>query len=517
MKTVKIFSIAFFSAVIMSGFAAPVQELNRLLKENYKEASLSPVKRAGDDIFLRRVMIDVTGKVPTIAEVRAFTADKAKDKRRKLIAKLLDSPGYADMMAMRFADMFRIKSEFPINLWPNAVQSYHRYFRDAAVQNRPWNKIARELLTASGSNFRVPAANFFRASSVRTAEGLAKVTALSFMGINTDKLSADERKEFAAFFSRISFKSTDEWKEEIVFLNPDPVLLTAVTPDGKSFEINSPATDPRTVFADWLLEKDNPFFARAFANRAWHWIFGKGLIDPADDMPLPQGFFGKLFSSENGNEKVLNFLAGEFIKSNYDIKKLFCLILNSCAYSADWKTLPAEQTEAEKCFAVYPFRRLEAEVLVDIYSQILGAHESYSSVIPEPFTFLPKGSPAVTIADGSISSRTLDNFGKPSRDSGVLSERNNNISASQRLFLMNSNWIYQRTGNLPWTIFKRRRMNDNQRIEELYLTILSRKPTAAEIKKIYKYRKKLDRKHSWRVWTDLAWALINTREFLHHH
>ncbi|MBE6393235.1 MAG: DUF1553 domain-containing protein [Lentisphaerae bacterium] len=517
MKLLKIFSAAVLLCTCFAGYASQVDELDRLLKENYKAASLAPVKRAGDDIFLRRVMINVTGKVPTIAEVRAFTADKAKDKRSKLIAKLLDSPGYADMMAMRFADMFRIKSEFPINLWPNAVQSYHRYFRDAAVQNRPWNKVARELLTASGSNFRVPAANFFRASSVRTAEGLAKVTALSFLGINTDKLSADERKDFAAFFSRISFKSTDEWKEEIVFLNPDPVLLTAVTPDGKSFEINSPAVDPRVVFADWLLEKDNPFFARAFVNRAWHWIFGKGLIDPADDMPLPKGFFGKLFSSESGNEKVLNFLASEFTRSNYDIKKLFCLILNSCAYSADWKTLPSEQTEAEKCFAVYPFRRLEAEVLVDIYSQILGAHESYSSVIPEPFTFLPKGSPAVTIADGSISSRTLDNFGKPSRDSGVLAERNNNISASQRLFLMNSNWIYQRTGSLPWKIFKKRRMNDYLRTEELYLTILSRKPTAAEIKKIDKYRKKLDRKSRWRVWSDLAWALINTREFLHHH
>ena len=161
MKLLKIFSAAVLLCTCFAGYASQVDELDRLLKENYKAASLAPVKRAGDDIFLRRVMIDVTGKVPTIAEVRAFTADKAKDKRRKLIAKLLDSPGYADMMAMRFADMFRIKSEFPINLWPNAVQSYHRYFRDAAVQNRPWDKVARELLTASGSNFRVPAANFF--------------------------------------------------------------------------------------------------------------------------------------------------------------------------------------------------------------------------------------------------------------------------------------------------------------------------------------------------------------------
>jgi hypothetical protein len=176
----------------------------------------------------------------------------------------------------------------------------------------------------------------------------------------------------------------------------------------------------------------------------------------------------------------------------------------------------AEQTEAEKRFAVYPFRRLEAEVLVDIYSQILGAHESYSSVIPEPFTFLPKGAPAVTIADGSISSRTLDNFGKPSRDSGVLAERNNNITPSQRLFLMNSNWIYHRTGALPGRIFGKRRISDKQRVEELYLTILSRKPTAEEIKKISVYRKKF-RKQRWRIWHDLAWALINTKEFLHHH
>ena len=518
MKTVKIFSIAIFTAVLLTGFASPVQELDKLLKENYKDADLAPVKRAEDDIFLRRAMISVTGKVPTAAEVRQFLADRSKDKRSKLIGRLLDSPGFADMMAMRFADMFRIKSEFPINLWPNAVQSYHRYFRDAVVQNRSWDKVVRELLTASGSNFRVPAANFFRASSVRTPEGLAKVTALSFMGIKTDKLSADDRKAFAAFFSRISFKSTDEWKEEIVFLDPEPAIVKAVTLDGKSFEINSPATDPRTVFADWLLEKDNPFFARAFANRAWHWVFGRGLIDPADDMPLPRGFWSKLFSlNENeGNEKVLDYLAGEFAKSNYDIKKLFCLILNSCAYNADWKTLPAEQTEAEKRFAVYPFRRLEAEVLVDIYSQILGSHESYSSVIPEPFTFLPKGAPAVTIADGSISSRTLDNFGKPSRDSGVLAERNNNITPSQRLFLMNSNWIYHRTGALPGRIWGKRRISDKQRVEELYLTILSRKPTAEEFKKINAYKKKF-RKQKWLVWHDLAWALINTKEFLHHH
>ena len=519
MAILRVFLLFFGMLSFLPLSASALQKLDSLLQKNHTDARLTPVPRTADDLFLRRAMISITGKVPTLVEVRRFTADKSKDKRSKLIRQLLDSPGFADMMAMRFADMFRIKSEFPINLWPNAVQSYHRYFRDVIVQNRPWNKVVRELLTASGSNFRVPAANFFRASSVRTPEGLAKVTALSFMGLRLDRLSPDERKDFSAFFSRISFKSTDEWKEEIVFLNPDPVCLKAVAPDGKSFVINSPATDPRTVFADWLLTKENPFFARAFVNRTWHWIFGRGLIDPADDMPLPRSFWSRLFSSndDEGNEKILDFLAEEFVKSNYDIKKLFCLILNSSAYQADWKTRPDEQTEAEKRFAVYPFRRLEAEVLVDIYSQILGSHESYSSVIPEPFTFLPKNAPAITIPDGSISSRTLDNFGKPSRDAGTLAERNSAVTPSQRLFLMNSNWIYQRSSNLPWKLFKKRRMSDKQRMEELYLTILSRKPTANEIKKINAYRNTMPRKQRWRIWQDLAWALINTREFLYHH
>lgn len=499
--------------------ASPQKTLDALLRENYEKHDLVPVKRVSDELFLRRAMLDVNGRLPRIGEIRKFSADKSRDKRSKLIRRLLDDQRFADMTAMRLADMFRIKSEFPINLWPNAVQNYHRYFRDAVLYNRPWNRVVRELLTASGSNFRVPPANFFRASAERTPEGLAKVTALSLMGFRTSRLPAEELKQFAAFFSRIAFKSTDEWKEEIVYTNPEQVKLTARTPDGRVFEISSPETDPRTVFAGWLLEKGNPFFARAFVNRVWFWLFGRGLVEPADDLTLPPGFWEKLFSSNDndGNEKILDFLASEFERSNYDVKKLFALIMDSRAYNADWKTVPEQQETAEKCFAVYNLRRLEAEVMVDAYSQVLGTHESYSSVIPEPFTFLPHGSPAVTITDGSISSRTLDNFGKPSRDAGTLAERNNLITPSQRLFLMNSNWINNYANRLPGRMFARRRMKDNQRIEEIYLTILSRKPTAAEIKKVMAYRKKLPRRQQGMIWPDLVWALINTREFLYHH
>jgi len=520
MRTMKLWILVLVSAAAFRAFSTPEETLDRLLTASYERHGLSPVERVSDEIFLRRAMIDVTGRLPKISEIRRFTADKSPDKRAKLIENLLASPRFADVAAMRLSDMFRIKSEFPINLWPNAVQGYHRFFHDAVAQNRPWNGIVRELLTASGSNFRNFAANFFRASAERTPEGLAKVTALSLMGLRINRLSADDRAKFAAFFSRIRFKSTDEWKEEIVFTDPDPVRVSARTPDGQTFEIDSPEKDPRTVFADWLTARGNPFFARAFVNRVWYWLLGGGLVDPADDLPLPPGFWGKVsgvFSSTNDNEKILDFLAEEFERSNYDIRALFALILNSRAYSADWKTRPEEQEKAEKYFAVYRMRRLEAEFLVDAWSQVLNAHEKYSSVIPEPFTFLPAGTPAVTIADGSITSRTLDNFGKPSRDAGTLEERNSRITPAQRLFLLNSNQIYQRTQQLPWRMFQRRRISDSVRIEELYLAILSRKPTAEEKKRVFDYRKSLPRKMQGRVWGDLAWALLNTQEFLYHH
>ena len=499
--------------------ASAEKKLDLLLEKNYQKHDLTPVAPAEDSVFLRRAMLNATGKLPTAAEVLDFCGSKDPEKHRKLIGKLVHSPHYADMMAMRYADMFRIKSEFPINLWPNAVQSYHRYFRDAALNNTPWNRICRELLTCSGSNFRVAPANFFRASAQRTPDGLAKITALSLMGIRVEKMDPDDRKDFALFFSRIRFKSTDEWKEEIVYNDPQEITFTARTPDGKKFRINAPETDPRAVFADWLLAKGNPYFAKAFVNRMWHYFLGRGLIDPADDMPIEQGFWSNLFSGNGdpGNREILELLAEEFERSGYDVRNLVQLIMNSRAYRAKWETLPGEQAAAEKIFAVYNLRRLEAEVLVDAYSQVLRAHESYSSVIPEPFTFLPKNAPAVTIADGSISSRTLDNFGKPSRDSGTLAERNNAITPSQRLFLMNSNWIYQRANALPGVLFRNRRLNEKQRIEELYLTLLSRKPTPQEIKKIQTYAKKMPRKMRWKMWADLAWALINTREFLYHH
>jgi len=505
---------------------SPLGELNRILKTSWQNAGLTPVKRVSDAVWLRRVWLDVTGKLPPAAEVRRFLANRNPRKRQAMIDMLLASESYAGYSAMIYCDMFRVKSEFPINLWPNAVQLYHRYFLEAARYDRPWNQITRELLTANGSNFRVAPANFFRAVADRSPAGRGEAVALSFMGMQTQRWSEADREAFGAFFSRVRTKSTDEWKEEIVYNDPEPCSVTARTPDGHTFVINSPAEDPRQVFADWLLAEENPWFARSLMNRLWYRIFGRGIIDPADDLQLPPdgferflGFFGlRELPPEPVNPELLDFLASEFRRRNYRIKPMLRLILASDAYNADWRTVPEEQLEAEKLFAVYPVRRMRAEVLLDAIASVTGSFERYTSVIPEPFTFIPPGTPAVWVADGSISTGTLDNFGRPPRDSGKFSERNSTVTESQRLWLMNSGMLYRQLGRAIRDMRNaNRRQWKSKSTELIYLTVLSRYPTAAERKVVAEYTAGMQQSKRWQASADLLWALFNSKEFIYHH
>ncbi len=502
-----------------------LSEIDSILYEQWTNRNLPEVPQASDAVFIRRAYLTATGRLPSGRDVREFLKDKTPGKRAKLVDRLLNSPEYADMMTMRFADMLRIKSEFPINLWPNAVQAYSGKLREDIYKDRPYSEIVREMLTASGSNFRVPYANFFRASADRTPEGLAKVTALTFMGLRTEKLPENERKEFIAFFSRIQYKKTEEWKEEIVYTNPEEAEVKVSMPGGSSVTVRSPETDPRQVFADLLLADDNPYFARAFVNRAWFWVFGRGLIDPADDITPGPGFwtrfqrgFGWNRPSENEiNPELLEYLTDEFRNSNYSMKQLFRKIMNSAAFQASSQAAPEQREEAEKYFAVYPVRRMESEVISDALGSLTGFYGNYSSVIPEPFTFLPSDTRAVQIEDGSISSATLDLFGRPPRDSGQLSERNNAISDSQRLFLMNSGALYDRLNKTASRIARENKWQVKPCADIIYLMVLSRYPTQKECEAIQKYLDRLPKNERGRVWSDLIWVLVNSKEFLYYH
>ena len=468
-----------------------------------------------DAVFLRRAYLDVIGTLPTAEEVRRFLSNGNSDKRAKLIDELLGRPEFADYWALKWCDLLRVKSEFPSNLWPNAVQAYKYWILDAFRSNMPYDQFARALLTTSGSNFRDAPSNFYRPFQERTPRKIFDTVALVFMGVRLDNSgwSEDQKLGMDAFFAKVAYKKTAEWKEEVVYFDPDTKLLHPITNDpvlptplgGSPLNLEKYA-DPRIAFADWLTAPENPWFAKAIVNRVWFWLMGRGIIHEVDDIRPDV----KPWSPE-----LLDYLAKELVGNKYDLKQIYRLILNSSTYQLSSLPTP-ENVGDEAGFSHYRARRLDAEVLIDAICQITGTGEEYTSAIPEPFTFIPASQRTITLADGSIKSSFLEMFGRPGRDNSLESDRNNNPSVFQTLHLLNSSHIRNKVMNGP----KLRKImtsspGSKERVIQLYMEILSRIPTQEEQKIAIDYIASSERADNG--FYDLAWALINTSEFILRH
>jgi hypothetical protein len=312
----------------------------------------------------------------------------------------------------------------------------------------------------------------------------------------------------AAFFSRIEYKKTAEWKEEIVQLNPAQAeSLQVVFPDGATAKVAADQ-DPRVVFADWLIAPKNPWFARNVVNRVWSWLLGRGIIHEPDDARP---------DNPPANPELLAYLEKELVNANYDLKPIYRLILNSRTYQQS--SIPrSDSKDAEALFAYYPVRRLDAEVLIDALNWLGGTGEGYSSAIPEPFTYIPEYQRSIALADGSITSSFLEMFGRPSRDTGLESERNNQPTDAQRLHLLNSSDIQRKIEKSQrlYQLTLAAKGNRQKLIRSVYLTILSRDPTQDELAAAEKYFKTEGLVFK-QAQQDLEWALINTKEFLYRH
>ncbi len=483
-------------------------KIDTLIRATWREKGIEPANLCSDEVFVRRVYLDVTGTLPEPQAVRQFLQDRRPGKRAILINDLLKRESFADYWSLKWCDLLRVKAEFPINLWPNAVQAYHRWIHDCLRDNMPYDQFVRELLTSSGSNFRVPQVNFYRAIQGQEPAAIAKAVALTFMGVRIETWPEERRVGMEAFFSRVAYKKTAEWKEEIVYLDPSATdTLQAVFPDGTKVEI-PPDKDPREVFADWFITAENPWFARNIVNRIWSWLFGRGIIHEPDDIRP---------DNPPVHPEVLNYLEQELVKSNYDLRHIYRLILNSCTYQQS--SIPnSTQPEAETLFACYPVRRLEAEVLIDALCWFSGTRESYSSPIPEPFTFIPEENRSINLADGSITSQFLEMFGRPSRDTGLESERNNEPTDAQRLHLLNSTHVQnkiERSQRLN-RLLKIAKGNRQMIINQIYLNVLSRFPTPDELDAARRYLNTKGMNLRYGAY-DLVWALINSKEFLYRH
>jgi hypothetical protein len=515
----------------------PAGELDKIVFAKLASLGIEPVL-CSDAVFVRRAFLDVIGTLPSAEETRKFIDDPDKNKRAALIDRLLARAEFADYWSMKWGDILRIKAEFPINLWPNAAQAYHRWVRASIAENTPYDRFVREMLTSSGSNFRVGPVNFYRANQNKTPEGTATAVALTFMGTRTDSWPKERLAGMAAFFSQIGYKPTSEWKEECVFWDPygstavpgnaapgQAAISTsvpaggevpqpkpdaaapraAVFPDGKKIEL-PPDRDPREVFADWLITPKNPWFTKNIANRVWAWLLGRGIIHEPDDMRE---------DNRPSNPELLAYLEKELVDSGYDLKRLYRLILTSTTYQLS--PVPrSESPEAAAQFASYPLRRLEAEVLIDAVNKITGTTDLYTSAIPEPFTYIPQHMPAIAVADGSITSSFLALFGRSARATGMVNERDNKPVPAQWLHVLNSSHIQQKLERGP----KLRELlasgkKPGEIVEELYLTILSRRPTAEELETVAHFVEATPSKRDAAI--DLTWALINSPEFLYRH
>jgi hypothetical protein len=499
-------------------------KVDELVFARLKKLGLPPSAVCTDEVFLRRVYLDAVGILPAPDEVKSFLADTDPQKRSKLIDRLLERDEFADFWALKWGDLLRIKSEYPVRIWPKAVQTYYQWLRDSIAHNKPYDQFVRELLLAGGSNFRSGAANYFRAVPSKDPQTIAETTALIFMGARIgcarchghpqENWSLADDLGLAAFFGKVAYKNTTEWKEEIVFINPkgsfrNPKTKEAVKPKlwgGEPLDL-PPDEDPRGKFADWLTSPENPWFAKNIANRIWCWLMGRGIVHEPDDLRS---------TNPPSNPELLDYLVRELLDRKYDLKHVYRLVLNSKTYQLSSDPNQWNQNDAVH-FSHYQTRRLMAEQLLDAISRVTENSERFSSRIPEPATRVPTGYGAIQLSDGNIESPFLEMFGRPPRDTPYEGERSCDVFLRHELYFVNSEHLEGKiaNGERIKRLLKANK-SDAEIVEELVLAALSRLPREEEKQTLVEYlaQGKGNRAQAVR---DLVWAIVNTKEFEFNH
>lgn len=448
--------------------------------------------QCSDEVFLRRAYLTVTGSMPSAQTAAKFLDDESENKRERLISRLLNSELCFKYMQMRWGDILRIKSEFPSNLWPNGVQAYNRWVYEHLMNNTPYDQMVRDLLLSEGSNFRAPAVNFYRGFQKRSPENFYANINLLFLG---NRKCSDNGH---LCFSQVKFKSTKEWKEEIIYLDIHKSVPTQriVLGDGTTLSPKQD-TDWREEYVRWLTSPDNRRFAEVMVNRMWYWVFGRGIVHEPDDWRA---------DNKPSDPALLARLTDYFIKNNFDIKKLMKKILLSEQFAS--KAAPE---------GFYTPQRLPAEVIVDALASVTGIWNTYNSRVPEPFTFYPPRTRATHLGDATVSSTELELFGKVSRDVSLEGQRNNSISARQLLYLMNSTVLEQR---IRKSGILKKICEENTTLPQLAdaitLRILSRRATARE-KQMYEKYMQQNSLTLRDLAIDMVWTQINSNEFLYNH
>ena len=488
--------------------------------EKLKQLQYQPARLCSDEMFVRRVYLDVLGTLPTLEEADRFLTDEASDKRKRLVDELLARPEFALFWSQKWGDLLRV-SRKQIGL--NSVFKYSQWLQAAISNNMPYDQFARELLTASGSTITSPAGNYYRTAG-DTMDAMES-TAQLFMGTRIqcakchnhpfERWTQSNYYGLASFFNRVERRKTDQPEEVILWSRSsgevhhpaDGRVMKPWVPVTGELEIANTA-DRRRALAKWLTSPGNPFFARVEVNRIWAQVMGRGIVEPFDDFRD---------SNPPANGPLLDALAQDFVDHNFDRMHILRTILNSRTYQTDSRPNDFNRDD-EKYFSHYMPRQLTAEQLVDSLGQVAGRPKQFGLVAPDTkATWLP--APDLLPHDRSKLGEVdfLKVFGQPERQSVCECDRGDDSSLGQALELLNGNFINQLLTD------ENNRLHQNIRagrsteeiIVELYRLALSRHPSESELDHSLAYAESHADKA--RALEDICWAIINKDEFLFQH
>ena len=511
--------VGVFRAIIPQGLPVPLTPpektfIDTLVFTKQRQLGIPPSLLCDDPTFIRRVSIDVAGRLPTVSEVEQFIADPDPAKRDRLVDRLVDSPGYADYFSNKWATVLRNKRRNATDV--PYTYKFHGWIRRALRENMPYDQLVRGVLTATGDPETHPPVAWYREVSTSTQQ--MEDVAQLFLGMRMacakchhhpfERWSQQDYYGFEAFFSQVGLKNS---KFNPNLNQPDMVYLKTNAPvsknprsqlDVKPMGLGGPALDispyedARQYLVDWMAAPENPFFAKALVNRYWKHFFGRGIVDPEDDLRV---------TNPPSNPELLNALAKHFLDHRFDLKNLVRTICKSSVYQLSSEPTEFNRNDQQNFSSFYP-RRLTAEVLYDAVNSV--------AETPSNFGTIPQGTTAVQLPDNGFNNYFLEVFGKPEAESACECERSAEANLSQSLHLLNSGDVQGRLQNGQGRAAKFTReieRSDTAKVRELYLAAFAREPRPEESEFILS--RVADYQNKQQAWEDVIWAILNAREF----
>ncbi len=497
----------------------PLDEINL---RKLAELNIPPSPECSDSTFLRRAYLDLTGTLPPADRARTFSADPDREKRSKLVEELLKSPEYVDYWTYKWSDLFLVSSK---TLPPSAMWAFYRSIREAVSDNIPWDGFARRILTAKGSTLATGEANYFVLH--RDPVELTDNVSMAFLGFSLtcarchnhpmEKWTQDQYYGMANIFARVSLKDGRDQGEVIVTPSPTGDVIhprkgVAMAPqplDGIAAKLDG-RDDRRPAFVDWLADPSNPYFDRAIVNRVFRNFFGRGLVEPEDDLRA---------TNPASDEALMAWLVSDFRTHNRDLKHLIRTIMNSAAYSRSSEAAPGNEGDA-KFLSHYVVKRLQAEVLLDAIARVTD--------VPNTFAGYPPGYRALQLPDSQVANAFLISFGRAERLATCSCERSAEPSLTQALHLANGDTINPKLRDDRSAAAKlaASKASESEVVERLFAAALSREPTPAERERLTKILASATSGLSdpieiasarRQAVEDLFWSVLTAKEFLFNH